>query len=246
MPPVYRCFPYRMANFRTAFDELLSTRLIPEFCGDPVRLCERSGFRSDAVRVSERDAKYFLMAFEAGLIEHLGRGLYRAPNSAASEQFFWEGLRSQKPRTFSLWLEPVITVAALARLHFDHGWPKQLIGTQSVDWAFDVVAFQPDQATETVAGEVKKSENELDQLIRLMEHFGRWPEIVEPVAPAKDRNAYKKVDALRARRVPLFWAVGPDGLSKVFRIQYGALGEIDFIVAGEDDLRFNKASHPLP
>ena len=222
---------------RSAFEKLLYDFLIPEFCSDPKRLCHDSGFSRSSVKVSEQDARYFLMAWHSHLIEHQGRGLYRAANSAASEQFFWQGRRTDEGRTFTLWLEPVITVAGLARLHFDYGWPKHLIGTQSVDWAFDLVTFLPGQSTEFIAGEVKKTDSELDELIRLMKAFGQNPATTEPAA-GKARNAFKKVTALRLRRAPLFWALGPGGLSRMFEVSYGADDVLDLLPIAECALRF--------
>ncbi|MEH6792468.1 hypothetical protein [Parasphingorhabdus sp.] len=125
-----------MNDWLSSFYQILTDRLIPEFCSDPNRGLDVAGFQQKSIKVAEEDARYFMMAWNAGLIEHQGRGLYRAPNSAASEQFFWSGSRKAQPRSFTVWLEPVITVAGLARLNFDYGWPTCLIGTQSPDWAF--------------------------------------------------------------------------------------------------------------
>ena len=65
--------------------------LLPTFCNDPSRGRGCEGFKEDWTKVTEKDAADFLSALDAGLIEHVGRGLYRAPKSHASEQFFWEG-----------------------------------------------------------------------------------------------------------------------------------------------------------
>ena len=226
-----------MVDERSAFEQILYDRLIPEFCGEARRGCDASGFQSGSVHISQQDAHYFLKAFNAGLIEHQGSGLYRAARSAAREQFFWEGRRALTPRPFTLWLEPIITVAGLARLHFDYGWPKHLIGTQSLDWAFDLVTFLPDRAEELIAGEVKKTAKEIDQLLQLMTIFGRHPTIEIP-SSGKERNAYKKVLALRSRRPPLFWALGPDGVSEVFAVQYSEGGVVDLIATENAALKF--------
>lgn len=176
---------------RDAFERLLFDFLIPEFCGDPIRRCDVSGFRKASIEVGKEDARYFLMAWEGGLIEHQGRGLCRASRSAASEQFFWEGRKASKRSSFTLWLEPVITISGLARLHFDYRWPKHLIGTQSSDWAFDLVTFLPSSPNEIIAGEVKKARSEIDELIRLMQDFGQRTGATPP-SSVKARNAYKK------------------------------------------------------
>lgn len=140
-------------------------------------------------------------------------------------------------RSFTLWREPVITVAALARLHLAFNWPSELIGTQSSDWAFDVVAFLPSCEAETVAGEVKKTDRELDDLISLMKMYGANPAADEPTG-GKSRNAWKKVAALRARPAPLFWAVGPAGYNSVYRVSRTDNDVVRFEPAGEDALRY--------
>ena len=209
------------------FEQLVREHLIPEFCSDPNRNCEPVGFRENLAKLSERDAADFLRAWNGGLIEHQGRGQYRAAASSCNEQFFWDGLKNVRPRPFTLWLEPVITIAGLARLHFDYGWPKELIGTQSIDWAFDLVTFLPGEDTEFIAGEVKKSAKEIDTLLDLMKKFGLDPGLAEPTR-SKERNAFKKVAGLRSREAPIFWALGPDGLSHVFQVRYRQSGILEF------------------
>jgi hypothetical protein len=227
-----------MTSARSDFEDLVYNRLIPEFCSDPGRNLDASGFRAESLKISEEDARYFLLAWQAGLIEHQGRGVYRAAQSGANEQFFWEGLRSERPRRFTLWLEPVITVGGLARLHFDFNWPSNLIGCQSKDWAFDVVAMLPGRNGEFIAGEVKKSSQEVDDLLAFMTKFARHPTMEEPNKPAKERNAFKKVSALRARQAPLFWALGPNNDSRVFQVSYQGDGIIDLTSAGHAALQF--------
>jgi hypothetical protein len=212
-----------MRDALSTFERLLHEHLIPEFCRDPKRGCECSGFKGNSAQVNEDDARYFLSAIDNGLVKHLGNGLYRAPKSAASEQFFWQGPKAAIPKTYTLWLEPIITVAALGRLHFDYNWPKALLGTQSSDWAFDVTAFLPEQPNMVIAGEVKKSTSEVERLLQLMEVFGLQPDLQQPVS-GKERNAYKKVVALRSQKPPVFWALGPANFSRVFAVDYGSDG----------------------
>jgi hypothetical protein len=211
---------------RVAFEQLLVELLIPQFCSDPDRHLEVSGYRGSRQQLGEEDARYFLLAWHSGLIEHQDRGIYRAARSATTEQFFWEGPRAAEPRAFSLWLEPLITIGGLARLHFDHQWPAHLIGTQSIDSAFDIVAFLPDSSSEFIAGEVKKTVKEVDELVRLMEMFGREPASPEP-SSGKPRNAFKKLTALRSRKVPVFWALGPNGYGNVYDVSYEQNGVVN-------------------
>lgn len=232
------------ADPAAAFQELLSSVLVPAFCADPSRSCTPASFRGSSA-VSAFDARWFLRGWEAGLLQHRGRGLYRAPRSAASEQFFWTGSKVEGVRSFTLWREPVITVAALARLHLEFGWPATLIGTQSVDWAFDLVAFRPGDTTEAIAGEVKKTVREVDDLIELMTQYGRDPTLAEPTG-GKARNAWRKVAALRARAAPLFWAVGPDGYGRVFRVRRDDAGVVAFAAADEVALHHAPAAATSP
>jgi hypothetical protein len=228
----------RMENSITTFEALLYDTLLPDFCSEPKRRCERKGFREESVRIVEEDASYFMQAWNSGLVERAGPGLYTATQSSGSEQFFWEGRKSEELRSFTLWLEPIITFGGLARLHHDYSWPKTQIGTQSVDWAFDIVAFKSDGPDEHIAGEVKKTRKEVDELLCLMQHYGSEPGAVEPDKSGKERNAFKKVTGLRSRRAPIFWALGPDGYSKVFTTKFEDGGVVEFNPADDDALRF--------
>jgi hypothetical protein len=118
------------------------------------------------------------------------------------------------------------------------GWPKCLLGTQSRDWAFDVTAYlRGDSPNEHVACEVKKAEFELEQLIDLMRRFGAG----EPngnVRRGKELNALRKLQGLRSRRAPLFWAVGPDDINFVFRVTYSDGDRVTFEEASVADLKY--------
>lgn len=230
---------FKVDDAVTQFKSLLYDRLIPEFCSDPGRRFELAGFQRESVKVSEEDARYFLLAFNAGLVEHCGGGNYKCPQSACIERFLWEGRRASDPRRYTLSLEPVISVAGLARLHFDYGWPAELIATQSSDYALDLVAFLPGAPSEFIAGEVKKTRRELERLVELMMLFGRDATAgLPPSAKQEERNAYKKIAALRSRQPPSFWALGPDGLSRVFKVNYSAGEFVDLVKVAEDALKF--------
>lgn len=45
---------------------------------------------------------------------------------------------------------------------------------------------------------------------------------------AKELNAFKKLQALRFRRPPLFWAAGPAGAYSAFRMEYSEDGTVGF------------------
>lgn len=233
-----------MGRNRDAFEGLLYGTLIPDFCGDARRGCQPAGFVADSVKVAEYDAGLFLQAWEHGLIKPVRPGLYRSSAGRPGEQLFWEGRKGLGVRRFTLWLEPVITVGSLARLHFDFGWPKHLIGAQSLDGAFDMVAFLTESNDEYIAGEVKKTVREAELLLDLMFAFGRDPTAPEPRA-GKERNAYKKIAALRARKAPVFWLVGPDGYNRIQKVSYSEDKVISFEAGTIEDLKFQASAPAL-
>ncbi len=51
-------------------------------------------------------------------------------------------------------------------------------------------------------------------------------------------NAYRKVCRLRQRRAPIFWAVGPRGVSNVFRVSYRQDGSLGLAPENEKALVF--------
>src|SRR5690242_7228605 len=118
-------------------DQILND-FLPIFCNHPSRAWGADGFTADWSKITEEDAADFLRGIQGGLVEHVGRGQYRAPRSPHKEQLFWSGSTKTHPRPISLWIEPIIGIAVLARLHFGLGWPKQSLGTETKDGAFDV------------------------------------------------------------------------------------------------------------
>ena len=217
--------------------------LLPQFCNDRSRGWGCEGFKEDWKKVTEKDAADFLLALDAGLIEHQGRGLYQAPKSLASEQFFWSGRKSILPRPVTLWVEPIITVAALSRLHFKWGWPKELIGTQSRNWEFDVTAYRASNlSNEYVACEVKKTVAEQDQMVELMQRFSTDRDAGDALKSSKEINAFRKLKGLQARRASIFWALGPNGANRVYRMTYTDRGAVIFKFASDEALSYAGAN----
>jgi len=195
--------------------------LLPEICDYPCSPWRREGFREDWSKVHDLDALDFIRGMEAGILRQLGKGAYRAPRSLANEYFFWEGSKNIEPRPLTLWIEPIITVAALARLQLDMGWPNELIGTQSLNWEFDVTAYlSPESTDEYISCEVKKTNSELDYLVREVIQLAAQDAKEADIAGPKQLNAYRKFKGLRTRKAPFFWAVGPGGYNHVFRMNY--------------------------
>jgi len=219
------------------FEDRIVNDLLPLFCNDPARQYGTAGFKANFHDVDDLDAENFLKGLDANLVTLVGR-LYWAPRSWTGEQFFWEHERAISPRPITLWTEPIITVATLSRLHFELGWPKELLGTQSVGGAFDVVAYLGSGSeTEHIACEVKKTVKEADRLIRLMREFATLPP--DDAIQGPRRNAYQKVKGLRARRAPLLWVVGPGGYSHAFKVAYSDNGLVAFEEASFRDLRYS-------
>jgi hypothetical protein len=201
-----------------AFRARLYDEWLPAFCkerGLPV-----CGFDDTSIKLSAFDANNFIRAVGSAAGRDRGGGRYLCPRSTAFEQLFWEGERSVHPRRLTLWLEPVITIATIGRLHLDFGWTPEHLCMQPKTWAFDFAVYEPsDASTEYIVGEVKKNRRELDRMIELMQGYGRVGVVEEPAGGAK-RNAWRKWRALRDRRAPLFWAVGPDDYTRLFAMHY--------------------------
>ena len=203
------------------FKSRILNEFLPAYCKDPKRLYSLAGYKPESNTVSSHDARYFLQAIDGGLVIDSGGVRLRAPQSRAFESLFWEGLKARSPRPITLWVEPVITIGCIARLHFEFGWPRECLGMQSARWEFDVTAYLPGRLeAEYIACEVKKTVKELDVLMENMLVLCGQPELDAKSIPAVQMNAYKKVVGLRARRAPIFWAVGPDGESRVFNVSY--------------------------
>ena len=199
------------------FSELVREDLLVWFCrhyGYPT-----DGFTSDTLqRVSEHDAKWFLDALSGKTVAR-GGGLLKTDLGAAKEPIIGQGRTTISPRPLTIWVEPVITIEAAHRLHTEFGWPKQLIGLQSHErGAFDLIAYDA-PGKPRIAAEVKKTDRAIDDLIEAMAGYLSQPPLDEEPRHDKQRNAYRKVVALRQMRAPLLWALGPKGLGKVFRYQ---------------------------
>lgn len=168
--------------------------------------------------LSEFDAKWFLRSLDAGYVTEDG-GFFLSELSAAKEQIFWEGAKADHPRKIYLWLEPIITIGALARLIELYQWPQSQIGLQSkAPWPFDLMGYGADQETELLACEVKKSEQEIHRLVDEMTFFSAQPRLTEEPKHSTIRNAYRKVVGIRRSWPAVFWAIGPDGMEKVFEV----------------------------
>ena len=155
-----------MATNLQRFTHRLQTEWLPAFCADKDRRFDPSGFKESSITITEVDAGNFLRALDSGLVYDAGGGRYHCARSNAQEQIFWEGPKSIQPRPLKLWVEPVITIATMARLRFDFGWPAEVLGMQSKNWAFDFAVYRSaTNKNERIAGEVKTSSAKIDELM---------------------------------------------------------------------------------
>ena len=131
-------------NAQHEFWRRLNEEWLPAFCNDPNRCYSTEAFNVGSKIVTELDARDFLRAMDHKVVSFDSGGRFRMPQSKTHEVIFWEHSTLVTPRPITLWLEPVITIAAVARLHLDYGWPIECLGMQSEDSAFDVTAFKSD------------------------------------------------------------------------------------------------------
>ncbi len=198
------------------FKRRLQKEWLVPFC--VARGYTHAGFDGKAIdNLAAIDAADFMQAIDDGLISHKD-GIFSAAQSKAKEQIFWQGARDSVPRKVTLWLEPIITMAGLMRLQRDFQWPTKQLGLQSKTWAFDLVAYGVDSSSESLVCEVKKAAHEVDVLLKFMEQRLNTPAEAPSVFKGAERNALKKVLALRASTATVFWALGPNGYGYVFNV----------------------------
>jgi len=222
-------------NSLSQFEARLFESWLPSFCEAPHRSYPSDGFRRESIsKLSEHDAYWFIKAIDLNLVTEAD-GFFVAPLSKAKEQIFWQGLKSIEPRPITLWIEPIITIGALAKLYEIHDWPSEKLGTQSKTWAFDLVGYGKDSDDEILACEVKKSIKETDVLIELMKGYAADASIGEPHG-GKERNAYKKVTGIRRTWPSIFWALGPTDYSRVYEVDRKNSDEFSLVETNESKL----------
>ena len=184
------------------------------------------------------DAQNFMRAIDQQIVTIDSGGRFTMPQSRATEVIFWEHERHMVPRKITLWLEPVITIATVARLHLDYGWPLDCLGMQSRDFAFDVTTFLPGETEhEFIAGEVKKTNAELDALIRHLNRCCTEGDHDDCLKSSTRRNAHKKWLGLTRSHAHLFWAIGPGGNGHVFEVGYSEGRAVSLVPADIERLR---------
>ena len=229
------------------FTKQLHAVWLPSFCLDEKRKFDPSGFKNASIILAEFDASNFLRAIDSGLVRDTGGGRYQCLKSSAQEQIFWEGLKSVVPRPLTLWLEPVITIGTIARLSLDFGWPPEVLGMQSKDWAFDFVVYQsPTSTKEHISGEVKTTAIQCDNLIADLQTYGQTGTHESLSEHPRHKNSFKKWQSLLKGRANLLWVVGPDDYTHLFEVQYGPEKTANFLNTTLDRLQSRCADQINP
>jgi hypothetical protein len=185
--------------------------------------------------LSNEDARDCIRAIDCGVVKDTGGGRYKAQWSTAFEPLFWKGSRNTIPRPITLWLEPAITFATLARLHFDHHWPINHLATQPKSWAFDFAAHEPDDPSKyRILGEVKKTVREAEALLENLYLASKTDGEAE--IPT---NSLKKWKGLILAKPKVVWIVGPAGYSKVLGCTYPSDGKSILTEIKSEALDFN-------
>lgn len=72
-----------------------------------------------------------------------------------------------------------------------------------------------------------------------MRTLGETPDAAEP-SSGPERNALRKVSALRKNCAQPFWVIGPDGYEQVFSVNYDEAPLIRFIPVEKEFLRYRQ------
>lgn len=216
------------------FRHRVTTLWLPKYCADPKRQYSPDGFKIESIKVDSIDARDCMRAIDAGVVRDVGRSCYLAFRGEFPEPLFWEGSRKKIPRTITLWLEPVITFAALGRLHFEYSWPLELLGNQPKGWAFDLAAHNPaDPKQYRILGEVKKTSKEAESLLADLKQA-----CYEQSASSIPKNSANKWDSLLQTKPPILWIIGPGGYSRVFHCTYQSRGDVSMHETTDMALRY--------
>ena len=230
-------------NIQQKLRNKILNELLPTYCIDQKRNYAIEGFKMESLNLTNEDASHFFRAFEHSVVTDSGGGRYIMPKSKTFEMIFWEGSKLKSPRNITLWIEPIITIGAIGRLHLDLDWPKELLGMQSKDGAFDLVAYSSIESDDFyIAGEVKKTSKELHDLIHNLFNFDVATHYDYLKMDRKLVNSHKKWLSLKQSRAPYFWAIGPGDETNMFKVKYLQDGNIEFESTSLDEVRYSKVT----
>lgn len=231
-----------MPHTISIFTDRLYKEWLPSYCNAVHRCYSIEGFKPSTIEnLSEYDANWFMQALDNDLVFE-SEGDFLAPRSYAKEIIFWEGSKKENPRSITLWIEPIITIGALARLNKEFGWPASNLGAQSKTWEFDLACYRGASEKEYIVCEVKKTPQEIEKLLHFMQHYSLKEVQSNEPENATERNAYRKVQGIRKTWPILFWALGPNNDSHVFEIVRSEGSEIfSLLPSPKEALTYGKA-----
>ena len=87
---------------------------LPTYCIDAKRQYDPDGFKPESIKVTSDDARDFMRVLDAGVVWDIGGCRFRAHRSSCRESLFWEGSKAKTPRSITLFMEPVVTIAWMA------------------------------------------------------------------------------------------------------------------------------------
>lgn len=195
-------------------------------------------------RIPDFDIAWFFRAIEAGYLSELPNGDFIARQDGGVERVYWHLNKSdpQGPGRVTAAVEAIIAIGAVARMVEQFGWEADRIGLQfkwGRHWPFDLTIREADGGI-GIQCEVKTRAAEVDSLCQYLQNILNG---APPVAklPAKTKSNFEpKAMCLIETPPKVFWALGPDGYEKVFRVARTEETNRPLLIAAE-----NNALHRL-
>ena len=112
-------------------------------------------------------------------------------------------------------------MAALAKLHVKFAWPVEYLATQPKGGQFDLAVFRSVSGDAMlIACEAKKTEQEALFLVSELTRLSHENVQIGVGLKNEQRNAFRKLAAIRDRKPDLLWIIGPGEHKRVFQITY--------------------------
>jgi hypothetical protein len=221
------------------FSDRLWNEWLPTYCHDPKRGFALAGYKASSNKVTPVDAWDFLRALDSHVVEDCGGGRYRLNKRGRRNHLL--GRAKGQITTANYVVDGAshhdrVGGALAPRLRL----ATELLGDGVAQRAVRFHAFLSEaSATEHIAGEVKNSVKGLDLLLENLVKTCRDPALQMATATAAQVNAYRKWEGLCRSRAPLFWAVGPGGVSHLFQVSYRSQSEVCLHEVSTDCLAYS-------
>lgn len=167
------------------------------------------------------DAKHFRRAVECRLAELDHDGSYRIHSDQASDVPSEGQLDCGRPIRVVRTPEHVIGVAAMARLHLDFGWPRECLTYHLHGSSLSITAsLLPKSRSVHVVCDVRKTVDEVARLVANVTTLCRRMPLPSRLASEEGCAAQRWVENFQQDCPPLFWAIGPSGVSTLYQLSY--------------------------